>query len=207
MPRQDGGSRAVNKARRGPLRRWIQRQLLEKVLRPPVIAFGKTRAIQYVAPGVRALDRGLLRRSAGRTTAVGLAGLPSLVLNVTGRKSGALYNVPLLCLPWGESYLIVGSNFGRKNHPEWTANLLANPCVTVSIRGKEIQALARLLRADERDAVWPALVDNWPGYKSYARRLDRELRVFALDPIATRTGSNQSQVLVLPGAAIGAGDA
>ncbi|MGH3533071.1 MAG: nitroreductase family deazaflavin-dependent oxidoreductase [Mycobacterium sp.] len=158
--------------RKGSVGRRMRRFLLFRVLRPPFLALGRTRGIQYVAPGVRALDGFLYRRHGGRVTTVGLAGLPSLTLHVHGRRTGREYRVPLLCLRCDDGYIVVGSNWGRPEHPDWTTNLMAAPFVTVNYRGRLQMVKSRLIEGSERELVWPHLVENWPGYRSYANRLD-----------------------------------
>jgi deazaflavin-dependent oxidoreductase (nitroreductase family) len=187
QPAIDGTGPASLGKKKKSLGRQVRIFILMKILRPPVVALGRTRGIRYVAPAVRTLDRVLFLWSRGCVTAVGLAGLPSMILSVKGRRSGKTYRIPLLCSQWGDGYVIVGSNWGREKHPAWSSNLIANPVVTANIRGRETTMKSRLLAGSERDLVWPLLVQNWSGYESYARRLDRELRVFALEPAAGRT--------------------
>jgi deazaflavin-dependent oxidoreductase (nitroreductase family) len=177
--------------------RHMRRFILFKVLRPPVIALGRTRGIQYVAPAVRALDGFLYRRRRGRLTTVGLVGLPSLTLHVLGRRTSREYRIPLLCHRWEDGYVIVGSNWGRPEHPAWTANLMAARFVTVNYRGQLQRVKSRLLKGPEREHLWPRLVESWPGYRSYANRLDRELRMFLLEPV---TGEDHQSEASLDGA-------
>lgn len=177
-------------ARTAPRKRNVadrmRRFLLFKVLPAPFVAVGRTRGIQYIAPGVSAFDRFLYRRHGGRVTAVGLAGLQSLTLHVRGRRTGREYQIPLLCHRWNDGYVVVGSNWGRPEHPAWTTNLLAAPVSRVNYRGQLQLVKSRLLEGAERELVWPRLVESWPGYRSYAKRLDRELRVFLLEAAAEK---------------------
>lgn len=176
-------AKAFQSGKAGKVGRRMRRFLLFRVLRPPFIALGRTRGIQYIAPAVRALDGFLYRRHGGRVTATGLAGLPSLTLHVLGRRTSRKYRVPLLCHRWNGGYVVVGSNWGRPEHPDWTANLMAAPFVTVNYRVRLQMVKSRLLEGAERERIWSHVVENWPGYRSYASRLDRELRMFLLEPV------------------------
>jgi deazaflavin-dependent oxidoreductase (nitroreductase family) len=109
--------------------------------------------------------------------------LPCLLLTVTGRRTGQARSVPLLYSPHGGEFLVVGSNWGERRHPAWSANLLANPEATVQVRGQEVPVLARHVTGAERDKLWAELVLTWPGYDAYAERAGgRELRLFVLTP-------------------------
>ena len=128
------------------------------------------------------LDRALNRASGGRLLLSQYI-LPSLVLTTTGRLSGRRRVTPLACLPESDgSFVVVGSNFGRENHPAWTANLLHEPNAEITYRGRTVPVSARLLDRDERARVWPRLLKIWPVYDRYAERSGRELRVFRLTP-------------------------
>ena len=107
---------------------------------------------------------------------------PVLLLTTTGRKSGQQRTTPLATKPDGEGWYVVGSNFGREKHPAWTANLMANPDAEVSFNGKSTPVHAHLLTTEEKQEVWPRLVQFWPNYDVYVERSGRDLRVFRLDP-------------------------
>jgi deazaflavin-dependent oxidoreductase (nitroreductase family) len=108
--------------------------------------------------------------------------MPSMILTVTGRKTGQPRDVALLYVPDGKDCLLVGSNWGGPGHPVWTVNLMANPDATVNIKGRSHDVHARLLTGDERTEIWPTLVKTWPAYDGYQSRTSRELRVFRLTP-------------------------
>lgn len=109
--------------------------------------------------------------------------VPSLVLVTTGAKSGLRRETPLMCFPRPDgAYLVAGSNWGRPEHPAWTANLIAHPDVEIVVSKRTILVRAHLLQNAERDAAWPVLEAQWPNYREYERRADRPLRIFRLVP-------------------------
>jgi deazaflavin-dependent oxidoreductase (nitroreductase family) len=109
-----------------------------------------------------------------------------LMLRTTGARTGLARETPLAAIPRPSgSFLVMGSNFAREQHPAWTANLLATPHAVVVHRGRTIPVVARLLEADERAAVWPELLEWYPAWKDYTEVTDREFRVFELLPTAT----------------------
>ncbi|MEV5201689.1 nitroreductase/quinone reductase family protein [Streptomyces sp. NPDC053720] len=80
-----------------------------------------------------------------------------------------------------QSWILVGSNFGRSGHPAWTANLLAGPDkAVVNWQGRDIPVHATLLEGEEREEVWRAALKFWPPYATYQARVEREIRLFRL---------------------------
>ncbi|MGW7610398.1 nitroreductase/quinone reductase family protein [Streptomyces sp. NPDC054766] len=80
----------------------------------------------------------------------------------------------------GAGWILVGSNFGRTDHPAWTANLLAHPEAVINWKGEDIPVTARLLTGEERAAVWRTALAFWPPYATYQARVDREIRLFRI---------------------------
>ncbi|MFJ1607783.1 nitroreductase family deazaflavin-dependent oxidoreductase [Streptomyces sp. NPDC088253] len=146
-----------------------------------------TRAFARVAPHlVPALDRAVHRLTRGKVL-LSAQLLPGIVLTVRGARSGLERRTPLACMPEGTegqkgevSWILVGSNFGRTDHPAWTANLLAHPDAVISRQGEDIPVTAQLLVGEERDAVWKAVLAFWPPYATYQARIDREIRLFRI---------------------------
>jgi deazaflavin-dependent oxidoreductase (nitroreductase family) len=146
-----------------------------------------TRGFAKVAPHVvPALDRAVHRLSRGKVL-LSAQLLPGVVLTARGARSGLPRRTPLACMPEGRdgggapgSWLLVGSNFGRTDHPAWTGNLLVQPEARINWKGRDVPVTARLLRGAERDAAWAALLEFWPPYAAYQARVDREIRVFRI---------------------------
>lgn len=128
-----------------------------------------------------AADRFVSKMTHGRHT-VGEIVIPTLILSHTGRQSGKHYETPLLYMTWRDTFVVAGSNWGQDRHPAWSTNLLAHPDATVLVDGIRIAVRARLATPDERQELWPLLVEIWPAFETYmARASDREIRVFILD--------------------------
>lgn len=141
-----------------------------------------TRGFAKVAPHVvPGLDRAVHRLTRGRVL-LSAQMLPGVVLTSTGARSGLPRRTPLACMPedGGDSWILVGSNFGRTDHPAWTHNLLAHPDAVISRKGTDILVRALLLEGEERAAVWQRLLVFWPPYATYQERVERQLRVFRL---------------------------
>ncbi|MFI6318369.1 nitroreductase family deazaflavin-dependent oxidoreductase [Nonomuraea sp. NPDC050556] len=109
--------------------------------------------------------------------------IPTLILTTTGSVSGEPRTSPLACMPEpGGSFVVVGSNYGRPQHPAWSGNLLKTPRGVVSFRGRTFDVSARLLEGAERAEAWAGLIEMWPTYDRYTEKSGRELRVFRLAP-------------------------
>jgi len=128
------------------------------------------------------LDRWLYPRFHGRLVSAGPPILPLLLLTTTGRRSGRPHATPLLYLPDGDDVVVVGSNWGRAQHPAWSSNLLAQPRATVEINGRQRTVLATLATDAECRRLWPRLLALYPPYQTYADRSGRSERVFVLRP-------------------------
>ncbi|MFF4802448.1 nitroreductase family deazaflavin-dependent oxidoreductase [Streptomyces sp. NPDC001351] len=137
-----------------------------------------TRGFAKVAPHVvPALDKAVHRLTRGKYL-LSAQMLPGVILTTTGARSGLPRRTPLACMPEEGGWLLIGSNFGRTDHPAWTHNLLARPDADISWKGQDIPVTARLLEGEERGAAWKALLAFWPPYATYQARVEREIRVF-----------------------------
>lgn len=129
------------------------------------------------------VDRFLYARTGGKVSLVHVGraeALPTLMLVTRGARSGKERVTPLVYVPDGDGFAVVGSNFGREQHPAWTANLRAHPDAVVRIHEQEIPVRARELTDEQFAAVWPRLLAVYPSWRQYRTRTDRHWRAFHL---------------------------
>jgi F420H(2)-dependent quinone reductase len=108
--------------------------------------------------------------------------LPVLLLTTTGRKSGQRRTQPLLYAKAGDGYAVIASKGGAPQHPFWYLNLQSNPRAEVTV-GRETRTVsARDTEGEERERLWHALADRYPGYDKYAQKTTRQIPVVVLDP-------------------------
>jgi deazaflavin-dependent oxidoreductase (nitroreductase family) len=138
-----------------------------------------------LSSGIIWADKKLHRLFKGKVSLVAMAGLPSLRLTTTGRKSGLARSTNLLYFPHGADYVLTGSNWGRPNNPAWTWNLRADPDAVIALGGRETPVKARELLGEEYDAMWRELLAFWPGYEMERAAAGRELPIFLLS-VTTR---------------------
>jgi deazaflavin-dependent oxidoreductase (nitroreductase family) len=127
------------------------------------------------------IDRTLTKLTGGRFVLTSLL-MPSLVLTHTGAKTGLSRVTPLACMPDGEGvWYVVASNFGQKQHPRWSGNLLKTPQAQVTYEGRTYDVVAQLLGAEEKADTWGRLTKIWPAYDAYVELSGgRDIRVFRL---------------------------
>ena len=153
------------------------------LLTPLAVRIGSVSWMPRLLPQIVFVDKVIQGGTRGRLTILDVAGLPNLMLTVTGRKSGLPRSTPLLCVPYADgSILVAGSYFGGPKEPLWVKNVEANPDVTVRFRGTTSPMRAHLLEGDERSAAWQAMLAVWPNFALYEQRTDRRIKVFRLDP-------------------------
>ncbi|MER5361374.1 nitroreductase/quinone reductase family protein [Streptomyces sp. NPDC002785] len=104
-----------------------------------------------------------------------------LLLTTTGARSGKETTTPLGYVRHGDSLLIVGSNLGAPNHPDWYHNLLAHPVVRVEVGTRTFQALAVPAEGARRGELFAHAVKAAPGYGDYQARTTRPLPVVVLE--------------------------
>jgi len=126
----------------------------------------------------------LYRRTGGRLghTVPGVGG-KMLLLDHAGAKSGAKRTSPLLYFPDGEDLVIVASKGGYPKHPAWYHNLMANPDTAVQVGRERRPVRARTANPEERERLWPVVVQKYRGYADYqARSKGREIPLVILEP-------------------------
>ena len=110
-------------------------------------------------------------------------GAPILLLTVTGRKSGKEYTTPLIFGEDGGSYVLVASQGGTPEHPDWYLNLEADSEVGVQVKADRFRARARTAEGEERERLWRSMNEIWPHYDEYQTKTARQIPVVVLDRI------------------------
>jgi deazaflavin-dependent oxidoreductase (nitroreductase family) len=124
----------------------------------------------------------IYERSGGRVGA--WLGLPTLLLSVTGRKSGKTYSTPLVYFEDVGSYVVVGSDGAARRDPQWWKNLEADPSCHVRVGRTKLAARASLATGAERERLWEVGKTVNPMWAKYQERTERELPVVVLTPLS-----------------------
>jgi deazaflavin-dependent oxidoreductase (nitroreductase family) len=155
-----------------PLQRLVQRltatQLISRLL----------------ARTLNPLDRLVLTLTGGRHTATrALAGVPVLLIETIGARTGRRHPVTLLAIPQGPGYILIATALGSRHNPAWYHNLLAHPSVNVTVDRVTNPYRARVTEGDERQACWAQAIAVYPGYAAYLQRARRPIPVLLLTPL------------------------
>ncbi|MEE2059334.1 nitroreductase family deazaflavin-dependent oxidoreductase [Rhodococcus artemisiae] len=109
-------------------------------------------------------------------------GVPTLLLTVTGRRSGKPKTSALIFARDGDDYLVVASKGGAPQHPLWYVNLQADPHAEVQVQDRTMSVVARTATPEEKPRLWKIVTEAWPNYDLYQSRTDREIPVVVLSP-------------------------
>jgi deazaflavin-dependent oxidoreductase (nitroreductase family) len=122
------------------------------------------------------IDRMTFRLSGNRATLTSwMAGMPMVMVDVIGRKSGQHYLVPLMAIQRAEdkeSFALIASNWGQKQYPAWYFNLLAQGEAEATIEGREARRYQlHEARDTEYQVYWETATRMLPNYNFYKKRI------------------------------------
>jgi F420H(2)-dependent quinone reductase len=130
----------------------------------------------------------LYRRSGGKIGANWRVGagfkkpVPTLLLEHIGRKSGKRLVSPLVYIHDGDDLIVVASQGGRDQDPQWYRNLVANPDAHIEIGSDRRAVRAVTATPQERARLWPELVEAYADFDTYQAWANREIPVVILKP-------------------------
>jgi deazaflavin-dependent oxidoreductase (nitroreductase family) len=127
------------------------------------------------------LDPLLLRATNGRLSLS--PGLPTLLLETTGARTGARREHAVIYFSDGDDLIVVASLFGADHHPAWFHNARANP--NVHVNGLPYRASLVDVQP-ELDRLWPLADQVLPAYAVYRERAaetGRSIPVLRLAPL------------------------
>ena len=130
------------------------------------------------------LHEQIYRRTGGR---VGhrMIGVPTLLLDSTGRRTGKTRTNALVYARDGEDYLVVASNGGSDSPPAWLHNVRAHPDVEIQIGRGRSNGTARAVEASDPDyqRLWKIVNDNnHDRYIAYQAQTTRPIPVVVVSP-------------------------
>jgi deazaflavin-dependent oxidoreductase (nitroreductase family) len=126
-----------------------------------------------------AVHQAVYERSGGRVGA-NLGGRRMLLLTTKGRRSRARRTVALLYVEHGHELVVIGSKGGSDTPPAWLLNLDDEPRCEVQVGTERFKARARTTSGQERTRLWAKAVKEWPDYKRYQARTERQIPVVVL---------------------------
>ena len=128
----------------------------------------------------------LYRLSGGRLGGA-MAGVPVLLLDTVGRRSGKARTTPLVYMRDGERFVVIGSAGGAAQHPAWVHNLRQAARATVTVGRKRFAMTAAEANGEERARLLADFTAIFPRFADYQRHTSRELPVVVLSPPESMT--------------------
>ncbi|HVB52997.1 MAG TPA: nitroreductase/quinone reductase family protein [Candidatus Acidoferrales bacterium] len=115
-----------------------------------------------------------------------MIGVPTLLLDTTGRRSGARRTNALVYAQDGVGYVVVASKGGSDQPPAWLLNLRAQPQVEIQVARARRAARAAVVERGEPEyaRLWRLVNDrNHQRYDGYQTLTKRPIPLVTLTPI------------------------
>lgn len=129
---------------------------------------------------VREINRGVIEQFRAGGPIEGMHRERLVLLTTTGRRTGTPHTTPMMFHPDGDRLLVVASNVGAPQHPDWYLNLVADPAVTVEVDRETYPATAEPLQGADYDRTWAELTALYPFFAEHATKTERTIPVVAL---------------------------
>jgi F420H(2)-dependent quinone reductase len=133
-------------------------------------ALSRSHARLYRATGGRAIGRWF--------------GVPVVVIETVGRRSGKLRQTPVIYVEHGGDLLVMASNGGSNQTPAWWLNLRDAGRGKVTLHGRSWDVVPRVTQGAEREALWQVFGRAYPPIEEYLTFTDRELPLVVLSRTA-----------------------
>ncbi len=122
------------------------------------------------------------RQNAGKVS--GFEGLPLILLQTIGARSGNRFDVPLIPVLEAARIFLFGTNAGSVKQPAWVFNVLAHPGIVVEYNARVFDARIEPLSRIDADARLAQRAKHSEQLQNYlARAAPRVVRVFEVHEI------------------------
>lgn len=111
-------------------------------------------------------------------------GIPVLVLETVGRRSGRPRTTPLVYLRDGHDLVVVAANGGSPHDPGWWLNLRSAGRAVAVLGRHRVHVQPRETTGTERERLWRRFAARVP-VEAYQRRTARRLPIVVLTPVDT----------------------
>lgn len=127
------------------------------------------------------LNVSVYRLSGGRVMGK-MNGTPICLVTMTGRRTRRKITLPLMYNPDGENVILVASLGGAPKNPAWYYNLLADPNIEIELGARKRKMHVTQATREQKAALWPRVVANFPNYAVYQEKTDRDIPVLICAP-------------------------
>jgi deazaflavin-dependent oxidoreductase (nitroreductase family) len=109
-------------------------------------------------------------------------GTTILLLTTKGRQSGQEHTTPLIHRTDDDRWVVIASQGGAPDHPNWFKNIQANPDdVEIQVKADRIPVRPSVAEGQERERLWSRMTEAWPDYDEYQQKTDREIPVVVFE--------------------------
>jgi deazaflavin-dependent oxidoreductase (nitroreductase family) len=112
-------------------------------------------------------------------------GATMLLLHTTGRRTGREHVTPVVYLPDGDRWVVIGSKGGAPADPDWVRNLEADPDATIEVGTETIPVRATevLREGPTWESLYRRQVERRPGFAEYLVKTEgiRRIPVIVLE--------------------------
>jgi deazaflavin-dependent oxidoreductase (nitroreductase family) len=99
-----------------------------------------------------------------------------LLLTTRGRRTGEARTTPMMFHRADDGrLLVIASNAGAAEDPQWFRNLVADPAVTVEIGDERYAATAAPLSGDDHERTWAEVTAAYPFFADHQAGVERRI--------------------------------
>lgn len=128
-----------------------------------------------------ALNAFLIKLTGGRL-GTRMGGQSVLLLYTVGRKSGKSFTTPVTYFRDGANYLLVASNWGRTQDPDWFRNLIRQPRAKIQVSDRAFEVQVRQAKGAEYSRLWELVTRKNSQYLQYQKTAKRQIPIVILTP-------------------------
>jgi F420H(2)-dependent quinone reductase len=111
-------------------------------------------------------------------------GVPVVVIETVGRRSGKRRQAPVIYVEHGDALLVMAANGGHDRTPAWWLNLREAGRGVVTLHGRSWDIVPRVAAGTEREQLWRKFSAVYPPVEEYVTFTDRELPLVVLERAA-----------------------
>jgi len=127
--------------------------------------------------GMRSINQQVIAdfRAGGEVSVEGVHRERLILLTTIGARSYRPTTVPVMFTTTDRGILVVASNDGAEQDPQWFRNVVADPLVHVEEPTREYDGAARVLAQKARAEAWERLIAAHPFFVDQQEKAGREL--------------------------------
>jgi deazaflavin-dependent oxidoreductase (nitroreductase family) len=108
-------------------------------------------------------------------------GVPVLVIEVKGRRTGKTRLVSTWYVRLADGYAVIAANAGSDKTPSWWLNLRDGRAGVVHLDGRREDIVPRLADGIERHRIWEQMLRDFPSVPHYSRYTARQFPIVILE--------------------------